>query len=46
MATYIVNGFSELPRNEKLKWLQEQVGLSQSSYQLLEEHLHSDPQLQ
>ena len=42
----VIKGFSKLSRSEKLSWLQKQADLSASALQLLERHLHPDPELQ
>ncbi len=42
----IIKGFSKLSRREKLTWLRKQVDLSDQTLELLDIHLHTDPQLQ
>jgi len=42
----VINGFSKLSRSDKLSWLQKQAALSDKTVQLLNDHLHHDPDLQ
>ena len=46
MFSHVINGFSKLTRKEKLTWLQKQAGLSQTTMDLLNQHLHPDESLQ
>jgi len=38
----LIDGFSKLSRAEKLEWLKQQAGLSDSTMKILEDHLHRD----
>ena len=43
---HIIQGFSKLSRSEKLAWLKNQYGLSMKTLNVLDTHLHQDPELQ
>jgi len=42
----LIQGFSKLSRSEKLAWLKDQCGLSRETLDVLDIHLHRDPELQ
>jgi len=42
----IIHGFSKLSRSEKLAWLKSQSELSEKTLQLLDSHLHREPDIQ
>ncbi len=42
----LVNGFSKLSRADKLDWLKKEAGLSDRTMDLLNDHLHVDPDTQ
>jgi hydroxymethylglutaryl-CoA reductase len=42
----LIHGFSKLSRSEKLAWLKDQYGLSRETLDVLDTHLHRDPELQ
>lgn len=46
MSSHVINGFSKLTRKEKMTWLQKQAGLSQTTVELLNKHLHPEKSLQ
>jgi hydroxymethylglutaryl-CoA reductase len=41
-----ISGFSRLTREEKTRWLKDEYSLSDDDIQLLNTHLHQDPELQ
>jgi len=42
----LIHGFSKLSRSEKLSWLKSRHGLSEQTLNVLDTHLHRDPELQ